>query len=230
MLSLLMTALLLSAAPGHAATGDAGDPVASAIVAAVRERMGAGATVLVDELRVLSPVEAQRLRAIPDPAARLDRPMRFTLESMEPADQLRSARRGRAQATVRVILDHAHAQRAIMRGHDLRADDLAPARHAIETGLLRPVPTLAEAHRSRALRDLAAGACLGRSVLAVAPTVRVGDEVVATAVVFGADVSATMVAAQNGGTGSVIRVINAHSRRALKARVVSAGTVEIVHE
>ncbi|MFA5907790.1 MAG: flagellar basal body P-ring formation chaperone FlgA [Vicinamibacterales bacterium] len=229
MLSLLTTALLLSA-PGPTAAGDPGGRVAAAIVAAIRERMGADATVLVEDLRVLSPVAAQRMRAIPDPAARLDRPMRFTLESTEPAESRRSARRGRALASVRVILDHAHARRAIGRGHDLRTDDLAPARHAIETGVLRPVPTLAEAHRSRAVRDLAAGACLGRSVLALAPTVRVGDEVVATAVVSGADVSATMVAAQNGGTGSVIRVINAHSRRALKARVVSAGTVEIVHD
>lgn len=224
----LLTSALLLAAPG-AAAGDPGGPVTAAIVAAIRERMGAAAMVVVEDLRVLSPIEAPRLRAIPDPAARLDGPMRFTLESMAPGDP-RHPVRGRVQARVRVILEHAHARQAIVRGQDLRADDLAPAHHAIEAGLLRPVPTLAEAQRSRALRDLAAGACLGRSVLALAPTIRVGDEVVATAVVSGAAVSAMMVAAQSGGTGSVIRVINARSRRALKARVVSAGAVEIVHD
>lgn len=230
MLSLLTTVFLLWApAPAHTAADDA-DRVVAAVVAAVRERMGAGATVSVVNLRVLHSVEAQRIRAVPDPAARLDGPIRFTIESMEPADRLRPVPSGRAQATLRVIVDHAHAERPIVRGRELLPGDLVAARHAIETGLLRPVPTFDDAGRSRALRDLAAGACLGRSALAVAPTVRVGDEVVATASVAGARVSATMVAAQNGGPGSVIRVVNAQSRRALKARVVSAGIVEIVHD
>ena len=156
--------------------------------------------------------------------------MRFTIEPLVAAGAARQARTGRVHATVRVTVDHAHARHAVVRGADLTAKDVVAGRHEIEAGPLRPLPTLADAGRSRALQHLAEDACLGRAALAVAPTVRSGEGVIAIARAAGAQVSATMVAIQSGNTGSVIRVVNQDSRRALKARVVATGIVEIIHD
>jgi flagella basal body P-ring formation protein FlgA len=58
--------------------------------------------------------------------------------------------------------------------------------------------------------------------------VRTGQEVLAISTITGVTASAHMVAAESGDAGSVIRVVNQQSRRALKARIVSSGLVEIL--
>jgi len=48
--------------------------------------------------------------------------------------------------------------------------------------------------------------------------------------VGGIEAEARMVAADNGDKGSVIRVVNPESRRSIRARVVAAGVVEVIHD
>lgn len=206
---------------------DPDGPARAAIVAAVRHRFGADALVAIDDLRVLSRVEGTDLLAVPDPDSRLERPVRFTLRQSAAIGRTPGPQ-GRAQATVRVVVDHAHAARAIERGTVIGAADVTPARHLLAVGLLKPRVSVAEVARARVLRDVAPDTCLTASVVAIVPVVRSGDEVMGVARSAGVHVSAAMVAAQSGHAGSVIRVVNPRSRRAVKARVVSAGVVEIL--
>jgi flagella basal body P-ring formation protein FlgA len=62
------------------------------------------------------------------------------------------------------------------------------------------------------------------------PLVRAGQEVLGIARVGGIEAEARLVAADNGEVGSVIRVVNPQSRRPLKARVIRAGVVEVIHD
>jgi flagella basal body P-ring formation protein FlgA len=81
---------------------------------------------------------------------------------------------------------------------------------------------------SKTLRDLPPGVCIVRGAIAARPDVRTGQDVTAISAIDGVVVSAQLVAAESGDAGSVIRVVNQQSRRSLKARIVSPGTVEIL--
>jgi flagella basal body P-ring formation protein FlgA len=100
----------------------------------------------------------------------------------------------------------------------------------VEGILLRRLPTLAEVLGGRALRDLPAGACVVAGAVVLQPVVRAGDDV--TLIAGGADfqVSAAMTAVESGAVGAVIHVVNRDSRRALRARIVSKGMVQILHD
>jgi flagella basal body P-ring formation protein FlgA len=58
--------------------------------------------------------------------------------------------------------------------------------------------------------------------------VRSGDEVRLTVREGGVEATVTAVAEQSAGIGRIIRVVNASSRRALRARVTAPGEVEVV--
>ncbi len=91
--------------------------LASAIEAAVRQRMGDQVQVLVGDLDA-DPVAPDRpLRAVPDPNARAGRHVRFTL-----FDGPR--RVGSVLAQVAVRADHLRAVRSVDRDRPLSADDV----------------------------------------------------------------------------------------------------------
>jgi flagella basal body P-ring formation protein FlgA len=60
------------------------------------------------------------------------------------------------------------------------------------------------------------------------PVVRAGDRVVATVRGLGLEVSVLAVAEQNGLPDQIIRIVNPDSRRAVRARVVAKGEVEVL--
>jgi flagella basal body P-ring formation protein FlgA len=221
---LLFAAQIALAAP---APGERPDQARAAIVEAIRQRMGPGAEVQVDALTIRPGGTAAVAAARPDPGARLGRPMRFSLAT--PArDGNRLRWSAAAEAVVQVVVDHLHARAVIERGRTIEAGDVELVRHAVESGPLRAWPAAEAVGRSRAIRDLAPGVCIPPSSLAGMPLVQAGQDVRVIARLGPVTATARLVAAESGDPGAVIRIVNPQSRRALRARVVAAGTVEVL--
>jgi flagella basal body P-ring formation protein FlgA len=205
------------------------DHVRAAIVAAVRQRMGSDIDVAVDNLVVQVAPGSAIVEAVPEPGARLEGDIRFILRwAGTERSGRRSIKSGAAVARVRVTANHAHTATLATRGVELGPDDVIGARHEIVAGPLRPWPTVAQTVGSKTLRDLPPDVCIVRGAITDRPDVRTGQDVLAITRIDGVVASAGMVAAESGDTGSVIRVVNQQSRRAFKARIVSAGLVEIL--
>ena len=215
------------AGPAFAGARAASDPrVSGAIAAAVRQRMGAGTEVIVESVEIFTLVDiasAGRIDVVPDPAAHFGGAVRFTLT-------VDGARTGHADAQLQVSIEHARAVRFVPKGATLTADDVEDVRDDVVSGPLRPSPHAVEVIGGRALRDLVPGHNIPPTAVAVPPAVRSGQTVTAVSRAFGVEVAATMVAAQSGNAGSVIRVVNRTTRKALRARIVSSEMVEIIHD
>lgn len=223
----MLTILMIAAFAGLTRGGPSdADRVGEAITTAISNRMGAGADVSIESLTIDSAIDAGTIIAIPEPDSRLGRPMRFVLR----LSGERRARSGYATATVRVRVTHAHATRNLDRGVEIAAGDLVAATHEIANASLRALPTLDVASHARTMRAIPQDGCITSPAIAALPAVRGGRDVIAIARIDGVEAQATMTAAENGDAGSVIRVVNRQTRRALKARVVSAGLVEIIHD
>jgi len=226
---LLILVVLMAAAPAAAAEPPAEASVRDAIVTAVRARMGADADVQIDAVRLSDGWAAAQTQARPDPGAKIGQPMRFSLGATPDGAGAAVQWTGAAEARLRVRVAHLHTRRAVRRGATLSDEDVELVRHEID-GPLRAWPAEEAVGRSRALRDFDPGACLTRSSLAVVSLVTRGQEVRAIVRFGGIEAEARLVAADKGELGSVIRVVNPDSRRALKARVVGAGVVEVIHD
>ncbi|MFI5179179.1 MAG: flagellar basal body P-ring formation chaperone FlgA [Vicinamibacterales bacterium] len=230
-----LAALLVVMVSARVSADAAEASVDRAIVAAVRQRMGADVEVIVESLRIFIQGGASmtcvsgRCQAVPDPAARLGGTIRFALVVTEgPAAAPRVVRAGTAEARVRAIAPFARAVRLIARGEDLTGALLATTRGELPGAPLRRLPSADDIVGSRALRDIAAGERVSASMIAAEPAVRSGQDVTAVSRTAGLEVSATLVAAESGAPGSIIRVVNRDSRRTLKARVLSPSHVEII--
>jgi flagella basal body P-ring formation protein FlgA len=224
--------VLLSAASVHAQDARSAR-VEGAIADAIRSRMGADAQVIVDRLRLFTRgAVPDDVRATPDPSARLGGPIVFTLvgSTRDAGGAPRAAVVGRAEADVRVSVPHAAAARLVTRGGALEGDAIEAADGEVAGVPLRPLPTAGDLAGATALRNLARGEVIAATDAAIVPAVRTGQTVRAVAHVGTIVVSATLVAAQNGDRGDVIRVVNKASRRELRARVTGEGTVEVIHD
>lgn len=223
----MVTTVLIAAFAWLALSGPSDDDrVREAIAKAVTTRMGVGAEVTIDSLTIDAAIEDGVVIAIPEPDSKLGRPMRFVL-------RLAGDRRGRsgfATATIRVRVTHAHATRNLDRGVDIADGDLVSATHDISNAVLRALPTLDVASHARTMRPIAQDACITAPAIAALPAVRGGRDVAAIVRIDGVEAQTTVTASQNGDAGAVIRVVNRQTQRALKARVVSAGLVEIIHD
>jgi flagella basal body P-ring formation protein FlgA len=189
--------------------------------------MGADAEVGIEQVGRVQQPQAAVEDAVLDPGAKLGVPTRFLFRGRRPQGGQGLAPIGGATVVLRVTIDHAHTTRAVRRGEVLTAADVVTARHALERGPLRPLPTLEDASDARVLRDLPGDACLTASVMVPEPVVRKGAEVVAVMRSAGVEVRAQVVAADSGQRGALIRVVNPESRRTFRARIVSRGLVEI---
>lgn len=210
-----------------AASAAASARVSAAIVEAVRVRMGDDAVVIVSELEVSSVEDFAFVQAVPAPQARLGRRIQFRLLGANGRGA--GARTiGTAAALVQLDVEHVRALALVTRGRELAGDEVE-ASHGDLTGLpLRRLPRLADVTGARALVNLAPGEVLTRASVTSRPAVRSGQVVRATARVGGVEVVAALVAAQDGESGAVIRVVNKESRRELRARVVDSGVVEVI--
>jgi flagella basal body P-ring formation protein FlgA len=220
-----------AARPGQVA-GAPESAIRQAIVEVVRARMGMDADVRVEDVHahVLAGNEDMMLLATPEPGGRLARPTRFALFRAAAGSPSPVPPRpaGYAVASVFVAVPHVRATQSVARGDACDAANIALSTDEVGDLLLQRLPRLEEAVGARAVRDLAPGEVLTRAVLAARPFVQSGDVVVVRARADGVTVRGQAVAEQSGGQGDVIRVVNRESRRALRARVVGRGEVEVV--
>jgi flagella basal body P-ring formation protein FlgA len=193
-------------------------------VAAVRARIGPLAEVRVDDLQVRGEPDGPFV-AVPAPGLRLGVPGRFVLRAQGSG----SARVGEADAVVTVSAPHLRAARPIRRG-DTVVDGLIVE----ETGdlgkiVLAGLPPRDVVAGAIAMRDVAAGEPFIAAAVATSRLVKPGDRVVVRLVAGSVRLEATLVAAQGGGLGDVIRCVNPETRKATAVRIVAPGVAEVVH-
>jgi flagella basal body P-ring formation protein FlgA len=203
------------------------DAVRAAIVSVVSARVGDGVSVEVEDVRVHGAVPAEGLIAAPDPGARAGRSAVFSLSA-----GARTARRrvGSAVALVRLSGWSLRAARPLARGESIAAADVVAVDGDLGEVPLRALPDRAAIVGARAARDIAPGDPLTDLVVRPVPLVQSGDEVIVRARVGGVEAEGRAIAAQAGGAGAVIQVVNPETRRLLKARVTGRGEVEVIHE
>jgi flagella basal body P-ring formation protein FlgA len=210
---LFLAAVSLAAAPA-AITPEA------AIARAVSARLGERAVVAVSAIHTAVGAEAG-LEAVPEPNARLAQPARFVMVS-------NGVRRGVAVATVKVVASYPRASRAIHRDEAIGGDAVDFTTGDVPPMALRPLLTAKEMVGVTARREIAAGEPLSAAVLRVPPLVKSGDSVDVTIRIGVVTVTGPAIASGSGQHGDIIRVMQTHTTKLLKARITGPGAVEII--
>jgi len=202
------------------ADADAGRSATEAIRDAVAERLGAAVAVRIVSIDVAGDAHVFR-EARPHPSARLGKPVRFTLVTSAGA-ALPTA------ATIEVTGEQVITRREVDRGETLTAEDLAVITAEIVGVPLRRLPALGDLVGTRALRALPSGGVVLANAVTLRRTIEPGDRVTVVAAAGAVEVTANLVAADGGGPGAVIRVVNPETRRYLRGRVTPEGKVEVL--
>lgn len=215
-----------------AGIGQAADArVRAAVRSAVETRLGRQVDVTLEAFTcALTSDDPDTLVATPAPLGRTGRPIRFVIATGGAGPRGHAVRLGEASAVVLVSGDYVRATRPMRAGRTLAASDLEVATGPLEGLVLRRVPSLPELIGARLTRGLTAGEPVAADAVAVAPAVRAGDRVRIIVHQGAVEATVTAVAEQTAGIDQIIRVLNPTSRRALRARVVAAGQVEVVNE
>lgn len=219
----------LEAAPqaGGKSEVDEGE-VRAAIVEAVRARVGSGAEVRIEDLTIRARGErAGTLVATPEPGMRLGRPGRFSL-AFRDARGAAAWPAGYAVATVLAVAPCVRVARPVLSGATLSGDDLLEERSELGEVALQRLPLAADAVGARARRGLVPGELLLSALFSTRRLVQSGDTVRIRFTAESVVAESPGVAAQSGGAGDAIRVVNPTSRKALTARIVGPGEVEVV--
>jgi len=204
------------------------DEVRAAIVQAVAKRVGEEAGVRVEDLLVkLGPAGEGELTATPEPGIRLGRPGRFSL-SRRDAGGGPTRFAGYATATVFVEAECVRMARAVPAGVVLSQEDVVSVRGDAGEIPLQRLPGISDVVGSKVRRQLEEGALVLSSTIAVRRLVQSGDVVTIRSKAGGVEAETAGVATQSGGAGEIIRVVNSSSRRALNARVIGSGEVEVI--
>ena len=219
----VMLMLLIAApamAPVHA--GPMLYTASDAIGAAVRQRLGIDADVTVLSIDVKGETPVFR-EARPDPAARLGKPMRFTLYSGT-NDSLP------VNATLSIVVPHAVIKADVTRGQALTAADYEIVRTELSGTPLVRMPAPESVTGARTLRPMTPGTIVLASFLALRRAIEAGDSITVVALNGAIEVTAKFVAADPGDVGDTIRVKNPESKKFLRGRVVKPGLVEVMYE
>jgi len=219
-LALSGTALVCAQAPG----ADSDDTVREAITVAVRQRFGATApaTVVVADLQADVAV-APELVAVPDPGARTGRPAQFTLRSG-------TRRVGTAVAKVSVSAPHVKAMAPLARDTSIVADAVAAVDGDVPDVRFEPLPQLDDVIGALARRAVAPGEVLSHAVVVVPDAVKAGDEVKVVARVGALEAWGVGRASGSGRVGDVVRITRGGAPGLQRARVLSAGVVQVLLE
>jgi flagella basal body P-ring formation protein FlgA len=205
--------------------------VRDAITLAVSQRFGAGAQVVVGELRSNATLPtageassvADGLVAVADPGARTGRPAQFTLRAG-------SRRVGIAVANVTVSVPHVRTIAPVDRDEAVTAEAVREHDGEVTGVRFEPLPRLDEVIGAQARRALAAGEVLSQAVVAVPEAVRAGDEVKVVARVGALEAWGVGRASGSGRVGAVVRITRGGARGLQRALVLSPGVVQVLLE
>lgn len=187
-----------------------------------------------DEVEVLlSDISCERVQgeraveqAVAEPGSRTAGPVRFVLHGRRGTARVRL---GRLTAVVQVRAPHARARVALASGTVLDASLVTTVTDLVGRVPFGTLVAQREIVGARVKRPVALGAVLTTTVIERPALVRSGADVVTVARVSGVEVRGRAVAAQSGGLGDVVLVINPDSRKRLRGRVIEEGTVEVMH-
>lgn len=217
----LVGATMLAAAPPDLQAATA------AAEAAVREAFGPDIYVtLADTVLQWAPHAGAVVKAVAEPGSRTAGRVRFVLYG-DGGDA--PARIGRLTALVRVHADHVRTSGPVETRAVLSSDSVKTTRDDIGRQPFESLPSLDEVVGATTRKPLADGDVVTRAALVARPLVASGDEVVAIARVGALEVRGRAIAAQAGGLGDTVIVVNPDSRRRLHARVVGEAVVEVIH-
>jgi flagella basal body P-ring formation protein FlgA len=205
--------------------------VRDAIALAVARRFGAGAQVVVGELRSDARVPktgdagsgVEGLVAVADPGARTGKPSQFTLRAG-------SRRVGIAVATVAVSVPHVRTIAPVDRDEPVAAEAVQEQNGEVDGVRFEPLPRLHEVIGAHARRPLAAGEVLSLAVVAVPDAVRAGDEVKVVARIGALEAWGVGHASGSGRVGEVVRITRGGARGLQRALVLSPGVVQVLLE
>jgi flagella basal body P-ring formation protein FlgA len=216
---------VLAQAPARASQ----QQVTTALVAELRSRLGSEAEVTVGNVHMALREEAAgSLAVVPSPQAVLDAPVEFVIVGAGASG--RPMQVGRGRADVFVSMPHVQAARTLARGSVLTADDLVSITGDPGGVPLKRLPTAKDLVGATLRRDTAGGDVLTLQDAVLPLAIRAGDTVQALATIGSVQVWAELTAVDNGAEGAVVRVVNRETRRELRARVLRAGVVEVVHD
>jgi flagella basal body P-ring formation protein FlgA len=226
---LLAAVLAVAGARGivaQAIPGPVEDAARTAIVKAVRERMGAPVDVTLDGLRLRGDLSgATGILATLDPSARLGVPTRVTLRGLR--GRTHAVRLAEADCRIRVEVPYLEVVAPIARGEAIAPAAVRLVRGFPDGAPLKPLIT--EVAGARAVRALAPGDMVLHHDVNLPPAVRSGEPVQLRLAAGLLVVTMEAVATQDGEVGQDIRVVNPSSGRALRATVVGRRTVEVHH-
>ena len=222
---LILTIVLVASLAAPAANAAATDAdVREAIVSAVRTKLGVAADIRVEELQVRGVVES-RVTATPAPGAKTGTRIHFSLRSVDGV----TSRFAEADALVFVAAPHFRALHPMRRGTPMTNDLVAEQRGDVGSVALQPLPKGRSLTGSAAARDISEGEVLTAALVTAAVLVKPGDKVLVTVKSAAVQVQATLVAAQAGGLGDIVRCVNPETRKAMSARVIGPGIAEAIH-
>ena len=228
LLALLLVAW--TAAPARAeASGSLESRVADAVAAEVRARMGAGAQVSVGhvEVTVRSGLSGSVGVSLV-PTARLGAPVEFSIIGANAAG--RGTYMGRGRAEVTVLVPHAVTARTITHGTVLASSDVSEVFGAPGNVPLQRLPTIEKLSGATLRRDVTDGEVVTAQHVVLPPAVKAGDVVTARAFIGPVEVIGELTVMDSGAEGATVRVVNRESKKEMRARVVRAGVVEVLHE
>lgn len=215
--------LALVQVAGVAASNASTRPADDLVRSAIRSRLGReAADVTVVAIEASTPLQAGYRSVRLDPAAVLGKPIRITLVPAVGKPEI-------AAVTLRVVAESVTAARDFGRGETIGAEDVVVRAEELRGIPLRHLPSVTEVVGGRTLRAVTVGSVFLPGAVALRRLVEPGDRVTAVVHAGDAAVSATVVAADGGDSGDVIRVTNPDTRRALRARVLKAGVVEVFY-
>lgn len=217
-LALTLVAVFVLAVPVHGAS-DA-RTVREVIAHAVADRMGGAVTVEVLTVDMPAGAPDRFVAALPDPAGRLGRAIRFRLVPARGSRVL-------ATATIRVVGPYVVTRRDLARGATIAPDDVEAVTTEVQNAPLRRLPTAEQVIGSRVLRPVAGGTVVLPGSVAVRRAVEPGDRITAVAIAGDVRVSAELKATDGGEAGDVIRLVNTDTRRTLRGRILREGLVEV---
>jgi flagella basal body P-ring formation protein FlgA len=218
---------LVVGAPAWAQTTADVDAAVAVATRSVREVFGGDAEVTLSApVLSLAGDASQIATAIAEPQSRTAGPVRFVLYA---AGETSPRRLGRLTARVDVRATHLRTRDRVPARHAFSPADVVTVRDDIGRQPFSPLPTLAALTGAMARRALLADDVLTAAAIVERALVTSGDEVVTVARVGGLEVRGRAIAAQSGGLGDTVIVVNPDSRRRLRARVVADAEVEVVH-
>ena len=192
---------------------------------AVQDVFGADAEVRFSgPVLTLAPEGGVIAAAVPEPSSRTAGPVRFVLYG----DLDQSQRVGRLSVRVDVRARHVRATQKVAARASITPDAVEVVTDDIGRQVLAPLPTMPVVTAATTRKALIPGEVI-TSIAIVAPSlVSSGQEVVTVARVGGLEVRGRAIAAQSGGLGETVIVVNPDSKRRLRGRIVADALVEVV--